>query len=75
MFSKPSVQSLNPCFLVGQAGPPRVDADVTLVASFKCFGGTISKYTHSSSVCQGEMGFSIYLPPTPASRPLPVSLP
>jgi S-formylglutathione hydrolase len=50
-----------------------VDAmDLKLLQRHQCFGGTLQYYCHPSAVCQGEMRFSIYLPPCPSPQPLPV---
>ncbi|MEB3212494.1 MAG: S-formylglutathione hydrolase [Leptolyngbyaceae bacterium] len=37
-----------------------------------CFGGTTGFYTHSSTACNGEMNFSVYVPPQADSGSVPV---
>lgn len=37
-----------------------------------CFGGTVSFYSHPSTVCQSTMRFAVYQPPLARSQPVPV---
>ncbi|MGA7932665.1 MAG: alpha/beta hydrolase-fold protein, partial [Kovacikia sp.] len=43
-----------------------------LIKQSLCFGGTVGFYSHSSSTCNGEMKFSVYLPPQAKSESVPV---
>ncbi len=43
-----------------------------LVSQNRCFGGTVDFYSHDSQTCNGEMRFSVYLPPQATSKPVPV---
>lgn len=43
-----------------------------LINQYTCFGGTVGFYSHSSTACNGEMKFSVYLPPQAKSEPVPV---
>lgn len=43
-----------------------------LVSQYRCFGGTVRFYRHASVACNGDMKFSVYLPPQASSEPLPV---
>jgi len=45
---------------------------LTLRSENACFGGTVGFYSHPSTVCNGEMRFSIYLPPQASAGTLPV---
>jgi len=42
------------------------------IESIKEFGGYLNRYQHTSSSCQCEMTFSVYLPPQAESRKVPV---
>lgn len=42
------------------------------VSQHRCFGGSLSFHRHPSTACNGEMRFSIYLPPQANQEPLPV---
>jgi S-formylglutathione hydrolase len=44
----------------------------TLVNQSVCFGGTVGFYKHSSTTCNSEMKFSVYLPPQAKSESVPV---
>lgn len=47
--------------------------ELQLLAGNKCFNGLQQQYTHSSSILQCDMRFSIYLPPAAAQKkPVPV---
>lgn len=41
--------------------------EVRLVEQSKCFGGTVSRYSHVSAVCNDRMRFMIFLPPQATS--------
>lgn len=41
------------------------------IESIKEFGGWLNRYQHSSSCCQCEMTFSVYLPPQAATEKVP----
>ena len=43
-----------------------------LVSQSVCFDGIVEFYKHSSSVCNGEMKFSVYQPPQAKSEPVPI---
>ncbi|WNZ22926.1 S-formylglutathione hydrolase [Leptolyngbya sp. NK1-12] len=43
-----------------------------LVSQYRCFGGTVGFYQHTSAVCNSEMKFAVYLPPQADSEPVPV---
>ncbi len=45
---------------------------LTLRSENACFGGTVGFYSHPSTVCNGEMRFSIYLPPQASAGTVPV---
>jgi len=45
---------------------------LTLNAQHRCFGGSVSYYQHSSSVCNAPMRFSVFLPPQANISPVPV---
>jgi S-formylglutathione hydrolase len=45
---------------------------LTLRSENACFGGTVGFYSHLSAVCNGEMRFSIYLPPQASAGTVPV---
>jgi S-formylglutathione hydrolase len=49
-----------------------VDAQLKLISEHACFGGKVAFYRHFSNACQGEMRFSIYLPPQAQNDPVPV---
>ena len=44
----------------------------TVISESACFGGTIAFYRHQSQACNGEMRFSVYLPPQAQSQTVPV---
>ncbi|MBW4583620.1 S-formylglutathione hydrolase [Aetokthonos hydrillicola Thurmond2011] len=46
--------------------------DLILNSEYKCFGGKVSFYRHSSSTCNGEMRFAVYQPPQATQEPVPV---
>ncbi|MEH6443876.1 MAG: S-formylglutathione hydrolase [Oceanospirillaceae bacterium] len=46
--------------------------EITQLESVKEFGGWLKRYQHSSSSCDCDMTFSIYLPPQAAQRDVPV---
>ena len=41
------------------------------IESIKEFGGWLNRYSHTSESCNGEMTFSVYLPPQAASGSVP----
>jgi len=43
-----------------------------VISSTVCFGGTLQRIRHRSTVCNCDMVFAIYLPPQAASQPVPV---
>ena len=45
---------------------------LNLLSENQCFGGTVNFYTHHSHTCNGEMRFSVYLPPQAKSDKVPV---
>lgn len=45
---------------------------MTLISSFKSFGGTLSVHDHDSAVTQCAMRFAVYSPPQAERRPVPV---
>ncbi|MDX2099239.1 MAG: S-formylglutathione hydrolase [Leptolyngbyaceae cyanobacterium bins.59] len=47
-------------------------SDLTLLTESRCFDGTLGFYRHFSATCNGEMRFSVYLPPQARSHPVPV---
>jgi len=49
-----------------------MSAALTLRSENACFGGTVGFYSHPSTVCNGEMRFSIYLPPQASAGTVPV---
>lgn len=49
-----------------------MSAALTLRSENACFGGTVGFYSHPSTVCNGEMRFSIYLPPQANAGSVPV---
>lgn len=49
-----------------------MSVDLMLRSENACFGGTVRFYSHLSTVCNGEMRFSIYLPPQASSGTRPV---
>jgi S-formylglutathione hydrolase len=49
-----------------------VDAQLKLISEHACFGGKVAFYRHFSNACQGEMRFSVYLPPQAQNDPVPV---
>lgn len=49
-----------------------MSVDLTLRSENTCFGGTVGFYSHPSTTCNGEMRFSIYLPPQASSGTRPV---
>jgi S-formylglutathione hydrolase len=49
-----------------------VDTQLKLVSEHACFGGKVAFYRHFSNACNGEMRFSIYLPPQAQNNPVPV---
>ena len=48
------------------------DTALRLISSHRCFDGMQSFHAHASTVCAGEMRFSVYLPPQAARHPVPV---
>ena len=44
---------------------------LTLVQEQKCFGGRQVRFKHASAVLNGDMQFSVYLPPQAAERKVP----
>src|SRR4028119_1819775 len=49
-----------------------MSASPNLVSENRCFGGTVSFYSHRSETCNGEMRFSVYQPPQVKTEPVPV---
>jgi S-formylglutathione hydrolase len=47
-------------------------AELTLREQHACFGGSVRYYSHASHACNGEMRFSVFLPPQAADQPVPV---
>ena len=47
-------------------------ADLNLKAEYKLFNGKLGFYSHLSSCCNGEMGFSVYQPPQIKSQNVPI---
>ncbi len=43
-----------------------------LLSQTHCFGGEVQFYSHVSTACQGEMVFSVFLPPQAAQGSVPV---
>ena len=54
------------------SGSVSMSAALTLRSENACFGGTVGFYSHPSTVCNGEMRFSIYLPPQASAGTVPV---
>lgn len=46
--------------------------NLILNSEYKCFGGKLGFYRHSSSTCHGDMGFGVYQPPQATQEPVPV---
>lgn len=44
---------------------------IETVSRWKCFDGTVGVYRHESDAVNGEMTFSVYLPPAGDERPVP----
>lgn len=44
----------------------------TLRSSYKCAGGQVQFFSHTSRACNGEMRFSVFLPPRAEREPVPV---
>jgi S-formylglutathione hydrolase len=49
-----------------------VDTQLKLISEHACFGGKVAFYRHFSNACDGEMRFSIYLPPQAENGSVPV---
>jgi S-formylglutathione hydrolase len=49
-----------------------VDTQLKLISEHACFGGKVAFYRHFSNACQGEMRFSVYLPPQAENAPVSV---
>ncbi len=49
-----------------------MSASLTLRGQHACFGGSTRFYSHPSEACQGEMKFSVYLPPQAKTQAVPV---
>ncbi|MEM8720547.1 MAG: S-formylglutathione hydrolase [Cyanobacteria bacterium P01_G01_bin.39] len=45
---------------------------VELKSEYRCFNGTVGYYSHSSSSCNCEMNFAVYLPPQAKSHSVPI---
>ncbi|MEM7591506.1 MAG: S-formylglutathione hydrolase [Cyanobacteria bacterium P01_A01_bin.83] len=43
-----------------------------LKSEYRCFDGTVAYYSHSSSSCNCEMNFAVYLPPQAKSHSVPI---
>lgn len=46
--------------------------NLNLVSEYKCFGSKLGFYSHSSSSCNGEMRFAVYLPPQANQERVPI---
>jgi S-formylglutathione hydrolase len=46
--------------------------NLNLLNEYKCFGGQVGFYSHSSSSCQTEMRFAVYQPPQATSERVPI---
>jgi S-formylglutathione hydrolase len=46
--------------------------NLSLISEYKCFGGKLGFYSHSSSICNGEMRFAVYQPPQATQKSVPV---
>lgn len=46
--------------------------ELRLLSSHACFDGTQSFHAHASAACNGEMRFSVYVPPQARKHPVPV---
>eukprot|EP00041_Stephanoeca_diplocostata_P032816 m.1063043 g.1063043 ORF g.1063043 m.1063043 type:complete len:312 (+) comp24215_c0_seq62:76-1011(+) len=42
-----------------------------VVSSNKCFGGSVTRYTHQSESVKGKMNFAVYTPEIASNRPVP----
>lgn len=49
-----------------------MSTDLKLISDNHCFGGTVGFYSHQSETCNGEMRFSVFLPPQAKSEKVPV---
>ncbi|MBD2772912.1 S-formylglutathione hydrolase [Iningainema tapete] len=47
-------------------------SNLNLGAEYKCFGGKLGFYSHSSHTCNGEMRFAVYQPPQATQQPVPI---
>ncbi|MEL6911355.1 MAG: S-formylglutathione hydrolase [Cyanobacteria bacterium J06598_4] len=43
-----------------------------LKSKYRCFDGTVAYYSHSSTACNCEMNFAVYLPPQAKSQTVPI---
>jgi S-formylglutathione hydrolase len=48
------------------------DTSIRLISSHASFGGVQSFHAHASVACNGEMRFSVYVPPQATDKPVPV---
>lgn len=46
--------------------------NINLGSEYKCFGGKLGFYSHSSYTCNGEMRFAVYQPPQATQQPVPI---
>jgi S-formylglutathione hydrolase len=49
-----------------------MSSSIESVSQYVCFDGTVGFYKHSSTVCNSEMKFAVYLPPQAKSESVPV---
>jgi S-formylglutathione hydrolase len=47
-------------------------SELVVRSRHRCFGGTVGFYRHASGCCNGDMNFSVYVPPQAAMGPVPV---
>lgn len=45
---------------------------LNLKSEYRCFDGTVAYYSHSSSTCDCEMNFAVYLPPQAETQSVPI---
>ncbi|NES83877.1 MAG: S-formylglutathione hydrolase [Moorea sp. SIO2B7] len=43
-----------------------------LKAEYRCYGGTVSYYSHYSQICKSRMNFAVYVPPQAKSNSVPI---
>ncbi|MGF1479072.1 MAG: S-formylglutathione hydrolase [Cyanophyceae cyanobacterium] len=47
-------------------------SSLNIKSAYRCFGGTVGYYSHSSQACNSEMRFAVYVPPQAESQAVPV---